>query len=131
MHRAALAAAEAILLAEDLRHHRLLVAALGDAVAVAAMRAGDGVAVVEMHADADARCLLAGVELHEARNVAGRELVMHGILELADHAHPLVGLHKIIPAELHLFPPIVCVFATATSGRPGGAAAPAESWISA
>ena len=41
VHRAALAAAEPVLLAEDLVHHAVDVAALGDAVAVAAMRRGD------------------------------------------------------------------------------------------
>src|SRR5215468_9144131 len=122
MHRAALAAAEAILLAEDLRHHRLLIAALGDAVAVPAMRAGDGVAIVEMHADADARGLFASIKMHEARNVARREFVMHGILEFTDQAHPLVGLEKIIPAELHLVPPMVFVFAAVASGRRDGRA---------
>ena len=92
VHRAALAAAQAFLLAEDLGHHRLLVAALGDAVAVPAMRAGDVVAVLEVHAEADARGLLARIEMDEARDGAGRELLVHGVLELADHPHPPVGL---------------------------------------
>ena len=48
------------------------------------MRRGDGVAVVEMHADADARRLLAGIEMHEARNVAGGEFLVHRVLEFAD-----------------------------------------------
>ena len=77
------------------------VAALGDAVAVAAMGAGDGVAVVEMHADADARRLLAGVEMHEARDVAGRELVVDGVLELPDRPHPAVSLEQILATKLH------------------------------
>ena len=71
VHGAALAAAEPVLAPENLVHHAVDVAALGDAMAVAAMRRGDGVAVVEMHADADARRLLAGIEMHEAGNVAG------------------------------------------------------------
>ena len=84
VHRAALAAAKPVLAAENLVHHAVDVAALGDAMAVAAMRGGDGVAVVEMHADADARRLLAGVKMHEAGDVAGGELVVHALLELAD-----------------------------------------------
>ena len=91
MHRAALAAAQAVLAAEDLVHHGRGVAALGDAVAVAAMGAGDAVAIGQMHAEADARGLLAGIEMHEARDVAGRELVVHALLELADRPHPVVG----------------------------------------
>ena len=92
MHRAALAAAQALLAAEDLVHHRPGVAALGDAVAVAAMGAGDAVDVGQVHAEPDARGLLAGVEMDEARDVAGRELVVHALLELADRAHLVIGL---------------------------------------
>ena len=78
------------------------VAALGDAVAVAAMGAGDVVDVGQMHADADARCLLAGIEMHEARDVAGGELVVHALLELADRAHLAIGLEQIFTAQLHV-----------------------------
>ena len=98
MHRAALAAAQAFLAAEDLVHHATGVAALGDAVAVAAMGAGDAVDVGQMHAEADARGFLAGVEMHEARDVAGRELVVHALLELADRAHLVVRFEQIVTA---------------------------------
>src|SRR4029077_5027916 len=47
VHRAALAVAAAGLAAVDLGHHLADVHALGDAVAVAAMGAGDGVTAVE------------------------------------------------------------------------------------
>src|SRR5262249_34961098 len=57
--------------------------------------------------------------MHETRNIAGREFVVHGILELADRAHPLVGLEKIIPAELHRFPPMCSCASAATSGPRG------------
>ena len=70
------------LAAEDLVHHAVEVAALGDAVAVAAVGRGDGVAVVEMHADADAGSFLAGIEMHEAGDVAGGELGMDRVLEV-------------------------------------------------
>ena len=84
------------------------VAALGDAVAVAAMGAGDVVVGRAVHADADGDRLLAGVEMHEARDVAGRELAVHALLELADRAHHPVGLEQLLLGEL---------------ARPGGAAA--------
>ena len=37
-------------------------------------------------------CLLAGIEMDEARDVAGGELVVHALLELADRAHLMIGL---------------------------------------
>ena len=98
MHRAALAAAQAVLAAEDLGHHGLEVAALGDAVAVAAVGRGDAVLVVQVQADADAGGLLAGVEMDEARDVAGRELLVNGVLELADGAHLPVRLEQLFTA---------------------------------
>ena len=101
MHRAALAAAQAVLAAEDLVHHRPRVAALGDAVAVAAVGAGDAVASCEVHAEADAGRLLAGVEMDEARDVAGRELLVHPLLELADRAHLVVGVQQLAATQLH------------------------------
>jgi hypothetical protein len=91
VHGAALAAAEPVLPPKDLLHHPVHVAAFGDAMAVAAMRRGDSVAVVQMHTDADARGLLAGIEMHESWNIAGRELYMHRILKLADGAHSPVS----------------------------------------
>src|SRR5262249_8386482 len=66
---------------------------------------GDGVPIVEMHAHADARCLFAGIEMDEPGDVAGREFVVHGILELADEAHPRIGFNQIFPAQLHRLPP--------------------------
>ena len=100
MHGAALAAAEPVLAPENLVHHAVDVAALGDAMAVAAMRGGDGVAVVEMHADADARRLLAGIKMHEAGDVAGRELLVHPLLEFADQPHAAVGGKKLVARKL-------------------------------
>ncbi len=67
---------------------------------VAAMRGGDGVAIVEMQADADAGRLLAGIEVHEAGDIAGGELVVHPLLELADGPHAAVGVKKIVAREL-------------------------------
>ena len=98
VHRAALAAAKAVLAAEDLGHHRLDVAALGDAVAVAAVGRGDVILVVQMQADADPGRLLAGIEMDETRDVARRELLVDGVLELADGAHLPVGFEQLVAA---------------------------------
>ena len=76
----------------------LAIAALGDAVAVAAVGRGDVVLVVQMQADADRGGLLAGIEMDEAGDVAGRELVVDGVLELADGAHLPVGLEQLFAA---------------------------------
>jgi hypothetical protein len=76
-------------------HHGTGVAALGDAVAVAAMGAGDAIDIGQVHAEAHARGFLAGVEMHEARDVAGRELVVHALLELADRPHLMVRFKQI------------------------------------
>lgn len=91
VHRAALAAAQAVAAAEDLQHHAGEVAALGDRVAVAAVRAGDEVVGAQVRADADGDRLLARVEVHGARYVAGRVLGVQALLELPDGAHLPVG----------------------------------------
>ena len=87
------------LAAVDLGHHLAHVHALGDAVAVAAMGAGDGVTVVEVAAHADGRSLLARVQVHEARDLAGRELRVHAFLELADSPHHPVGAQQLLPGQ--------------------------------
>ena len=91
VHRPALAAAEPVRAAVDLEHHRLHVAALRDRVSVAAMGAGDVVVVVQVRADAGRDRLLARVEVDESRDVAGCELDVQPLLELADRAHGPVG----------------------------------------
>jgi hypothetical protein len=91
-------------------HHPVDVAALGDAVAVAAMGAGDVVA-------ARARCrqtpaadrLLAGIEVHEAGDAAIGELDMHTLLELADRLHLTVGAQQVVAIDLqHRGRPLSC-----------------------
>ena len=67
------------------------VAALGDAVAVAAMRADDVVGVVEVLADADRDRFLARVEVREAGDLARRDLDVQAFLEFADRLHLAVG----------------------------------------
>src|ERR1700741_3757325 len=87
VHGAALAVAAAGLAAVDLGHHLADVHAPGDAVAVPAVGAGDGVPVVEVAADADGRRLLARVQVDEPGDLAGRELPMHPFPELAAGPH--------------------------------------------
>jgi hypothetical protein len=96
VHRAALAFARAALLAVDFLHHRDHVHALGDAVAVTAVRAGDAVAVAQVHHDPGARGLLAGIQVDEAGDVASREVDVQPLLELADRAHRAVGLEQLL-----------------------------------
>ena len=94
VHRAALAVADAGALAPDLGHHAVDVHALGDAVAVAAVSAGDAVVLAQVHADAGGRRFLAGVEVHEAGNVAAGKLGVQTLLELADRPHGAVRLEQ-------------------------------------
>src|SRR5215204_2689007 len=92
--------ADAGLLAVDLGHHALDVAALRDRVAVAAMGRGDVVVVAQVRADAGGDRRLAGVQVHEARDLAGRELAVQTLLELADRAHHPVALEELLLGEL-------------------------------
>ena len=76
-------------------------------MAVAAMRGGDGVAVVEMHADADARRLLAGIEMHEARECCRPRIRRAPLLEFADQPHAPVGGKKFVARQLQARSPFV------------------------
>ena len=71
VHGAALALAVAGLPPVQLGHHAVQVGALGDAVAVAAMRRDDPVAAIERRTDADGDRLLADVAVHDAVDLAG------------------------------------------------------------
>jgi hypothetical protein len=82
------------LLAEQLQHHAGHVAALGDAVAMTAMRARNPIARTKMCADADRRCFLAGVKMHETRNPALGKFVLNALLEPADRNHVAPGFQK-------------------------------------
>ena len=74
--------------------------ALGDAVAVAAVGAGDEVGVVEVRADADRDRLLAGVEVDEAGDLTVGELPHGRLLEAADQRHPLVHPEQRLAGQL-------------------------------
>ena len=93
-------------LGEQLLHHHDEVAALGDAVAVPAMGAGDVILRAEMLAHADGGGLLAGIEMHKTGNAALRELVLHPFLELADRRHAAIGVEQFLAVQLHGVLPI-------------------------
>jgi hypothetical protein len=101
VHRAALAAVEAAGAAEQLAHHALHGSALGERMAVAAMRRRD--VVVRRQVDADARGdrLLAGGQVQRAADLrlgerraeggdAAARCLLGGVLEGADARHRAV-----------------------------------------
>src|SRR6185437_4452757 len=63
VHAATLAVAVACLLAQQFSEHQVNLGALGDAVAVAAMRAGDVVILPQRSADADGDRFLSAIEV--------------------------------------------------------------------
>ena len=88
VHRAALALAIAGLPPVELGHHAVEIGTLGDAMAVAAMRRDDPVALVERGADADRDRLLADIAMHDAVDLAGEVVGRGAFLEAADRQHP-------------------------------------------
>ena len=76
----------------NLFHHSFDITALGDAMAMTAVGAGDAIAVAKLQANPDRRSLLAGIEVNEARNTSSSELIMDPILEHANGTHVAVGL---------------------------------------
>ncbi|CAM5768696.1 hypothetical protein LMIY3S_02585 [Labrys miyagiensis] len=101
MHRTALSAADTSLAAVDLLHHARDLDALGDAVAVTPVGRGDAVDLSEVHANARRRGLLAGIEMHEARYLAGGEFDVQPFFEIADGPHGAVSPQQVSPIELH------------------------------
>src|SRR5262245_37308820 len=99
VHRAALAVAASGLAPVDLGHHLADVDALGDAVAVTAVGAGDRVTVIEVAAYTDRGSLLTRVQVDESGNLAGRELGVHAFFELADRPHHPVGAQQLPPGQ--------------------------------
>jgi len=90
VHRAALAAAVAGLLAEQLGEHPVDRGALREAVAVAAVGRGDVVVLPQRLADADRDGLLADVEVGEAGHLRAAVEIVDLLLERADLPHLLV-----------------------------------------
>ena len=96
VQRAALAAAVAGGARGQLGHHVLRVAALGDQVAVPAVRAGDHVVRLQRGARADRGGLLAHAGMDEAGDQPGAPFVDGAQLELAHQEHLAVEVKKFI-----------------------------------
>jgi hypothetical protein len=100
VHGAALALADAGLLAIDLGHHPVYVHTLGDAVAMAAVGGGDAILVGEVRHDAGGGCLLAGIEVDESGDLAGGELHVEPFFEGTDGAHDPVGMQQLVSGQV-------------------------------
>ncbi len=84
VHRAALAVAVPVVLAEELGHHLLDVAAFGDGVSVAAVRAPDAVIRPKRRTGADRDRLRADVGVRQAVDLVLHPELFHVNLELPD-----------------------------------------------
>ena len=100
VHGAALAAAVAGGTAEEFGHHLVHARALGNAVAVAAVGAGDEVAVVQGGADAGGGGFLPDVEVQGAAHLGRAEGFFGGFFEAADAPHDPVDPAKLVVGEL-------------------------------
>ena len=83
--------AQPVRLAEDLEHHRVYVATLGDTVTMAAVGTADVILILEVHANPSRGRLLARVQVHEAGNTPFRELAVDAFLKGTDRPHDCVG----------------------------------------
>ena len=90
VHRAALAAAVAVRAPEELRHHRPDVRALGDAVPVAAVGAGDEIVIRQVEEGADRDPLLPHAGVGGAVDLPVAEEGDEALLEGADTPHEAV-----------------------------------------
>ena len=87
VQRAAAAEAVAAAPSHHFRHQAVDSRALGQAVAVAAMIAGDDVGRPEVGANADRHRFLAGAKVGEAGDHAAEDETVHLLLESADQLH--------------------------------------------
>ena len=87
VHGSAFALAVAGLAPVELGHHAVEVGALGDAVAMPAMRRDDPVTAVERGTDADGDRFLTDVAVHDAVDLAGIVVGRGSFLEAADGEH--------------------------------------------
>src|SRR6266851_1553145 len=99
VHRPALAAAVARLLAEQLGEHPAHRGALGQAMAVAAVGARDEVVALERLADADRDRLLADIEMGQAGHLRALVELVHLLLEGADLGH--LAVHVQVLLQVH------------------------------
>src|SRR6185295_6210930 len=99
VHGPALAAAVPRLLAQQLGEHPAHRGALGQAVAVAAVRAGDVIVPLERLADPDRDRLLADVEMGQARHLRALVELVHLLLESPDLGH--LAVHVQVLLQVH------------------------------
>lgn len=100
VHGAALTAADAGFLAVDLGHHAEHIHPLGDAMTVATVVGGDAIVIVKMGHDPGGTGFLAGIQMHEAGNLAGGEFHMQAFFEITDGAHHGVGMQQLISGQV-------------------------------
>src|SRR5262249_33738301 len=100
VHRTALAFAVAGLPTVELGHHPVEIGALGDAVAMAAMRRDDPVALAERGAGADGDGRLADIAMHDAVDLAGEIIGRGALLEAADRQHPAQHLALLLGRQV-------------------------------
>ncbi len=89
VHRPPAPMAIAVFLAEEFREHARGIPALGDAVAVAAMRREDVIVGAQGQDRSDGARLLADRQVHRAVNKAARVARLRNLLELAYQMHPV------------------------------------------
>ena len=104
VHRAPLAAAVALRLAEQLAEHPPEFGALRDAVPVATMRGGNKIVRLEGLADAHGNGFLAAIHVRESRHFRGPVEPVGLVLESADAGH--LPVHPQISFGVHHPPPI-------------------------
>src|SRR5207247_433621 len=99
VHRAALAAAVPRLLAEQLGEHAVDRRALGQAMAVPAVRARDEVVAAQRLAHAHGHALLADIEVGEARHLRALVQLVHLLLEGANLRHLPIKVEVLLEVE--------------------------------
>ena len=100
MHAAALALAVAVNAPEQLREHPVELAALGDEVAVATMRAGDLVFVRQVRHDADGDRFFADIEVKSAGNETVFRHSARLVFEMADSHHAPMDVEQYFVGRL-------------------------------
>ena len=102
VHGAAETAAVAVLAPHQLGHHEVEAGALGDAVAVTAVIADDGIVLRQLRAGAGGDRLLADVAVGRALDLPRVEELHRLLVEAADPDHDLVERLERFPAEWHV-----------------------------
>src|SRR4051794_40680215 len=94
MHRGAHAFADTPGFTHQLCNHARDIDALGDAMTMTPVSAGDVVAIRKVSANSDCDCFLAGVKMDEAGDQSIGEVLARGILECSDLYHALVHFEQ-------------------------------------